>query len=115
MTATSVYFADAVSNRRTRFNELNDAQVLEQLEARRQADVGDIDDNIVVDYGDVMDFMRGVDEKFYRGDIATLDALAAAIRAGQPEASLVDLSVDVLGSQRVVMTTSAGDLVAEHL
>jgi hypothetical protein len=82
---------------RTRLAELSDAQVLEQLEAAARLTVRDLDRNGTVDYGDVMDFMRSVDFKLSRGDIAALDALATGIRALQGQSSLESLSVEVLG------------------
>ncbi len=98
-----------------RIARLTDAGVTSQLDAAARLLLTDTDRSGSVDYDDVMDFSRSLDADKYRGDIANLDALSAAIRANQPPASLQTLSAAVLGSHRVVMTTNFGDLVMDTL
>ena len=92
---------------RPRLPQLNDAQVLEQLNAAARLTVGDVDGSGVVDYGDVLDFMRTVDGDGYLGDIAALDALSTAVRAGFPD--------EKLGRHTVVLNTNFGTMTLETL
>jgi cyclophilin family peptidyl-prolyl cis-trans isomerase len=100
---------------RSRLDQLSDEAVIEQLEAAARLLVTDTDKSGTVDYNDVLDFSRSLDADRFRGDIATLDALAEAVRAGQPQASLESLAADAFGSHRVVLTTNFGNMVLETL
>ncbi|MDJ0879475.1 MAG: peptidylprolyl isomerase [Halieaceae bacterium] len=98
-----------------RLAQLNDAQVLEQLDAAARLLVTDIDNDDSVDYNDVLGWNPRVHGPRYLGDIFAQEALADGIRANQPAGSLDTLAKAVLGSRRVVMETNFGTLTMDTL
>ena len=92
-------------------NEMSEEQIAARLDAAATLVVGDADDDGDVDYDDVLRFNRTLDGKFFLGKINKLDALAEAVTAGQPAASLDQLAAGVLGSTRVEMVFDAGTVV----
>ncbi len=98
-----------------RLAQLSDAQVIEQLDAAARLLVMDIDGDDSVDYDDVVGWNPRVHGPRYLGDIVDTEALAAAIRAGQPAGNLDSLAQAVLGSRRVVFTTNLGTITLETL
>ena len=100
---------------RERLDLLTDSQVMEQLDATARLLTNDVDRDDHLDHDDVLAWSRSYHAGNYRGDIADLDALAGAVRAGQPGDALDRLAQDVLGSRRVVMATSFGTVELETL
>ena len=94
---------------------LSDEEILARLNAVAQLLLDDVDDDETVDYKDLLLWSRGRDAASYRGDLAELDALAAAVSAGQPAAMLTSQARTVLGSHRVVMDTNFGTIEMETL
>lgn len=100
---------------RERLDLLTDSQVMQQLDAAARLLIDDVNRDDQLDHDDVLAFSRGYHAGNYLGDIAALDALATAVRAGQPAVALDQLAQDVLGSRRVVMDTSFGTIELETL
>ncbi len=98
-----------------RLAQLDDAQVLEQLDAAARLLVTDVDNDDSIDYDDVLGWNPRVHGARYLGDILSQEALAAAIRANQPAASLDALAQAVLGSRQVVVETNFGTITMETL
>ncbi len=98
-----------------RLAQLSDTQIVEQLDAASRLLVMDIDGDDDVDYDDVVGWNPRVHGARYLGDIADTEALATAIRAGQPAGNLDTLAQGVLGSRRVVFTTNLGSITMETL
>ena len=94
---------------------LSDEEILARLNAVAQLLLDNVDDDETVDYKDLLLWSRGQDAASYRGDLAELDALAAAVSAGQPAAMLTSQARTVLGSHRVVMDTNFGTIEMETL
>lgn len=92
---------------------LTDTQILDRLNAASQLLVGDVDNNGLVDYDDVLRWNRTVHSGLYLGSPASLSALADAVSAGQPASLLAQRSKAVLGSQRVEMVFDVGTVLVE--
>ncbi len=98
-----------------RLGEWDDAQVLARLDAAAQLVVGDVDDNGVVNYNDVLRWIRSLHGALYLGKLTAVGALSDAITAGQPTSMLRDLAKNVLGKQRVAMEFDVGTVIVETL
>ena len=98
-----------------RLDQLTDAQVMEQLDAAARLLVSEVNQDESRDHNDVLAWNRSYHAEYYLGDIADLDALAGAVRAGEPADSLDSHARNVLGTRRVFMDTSFGDLEIETL
>ncbi len=98
-----------------RLAQLSDAQIAEQLDAAARLLVMDIDGDDSVDYDDVLGWNPRLHGRRYLGEIVNTEALAAAIRAGQPAGNLDTLAQAVLGSHRVVFETNIGNLTMDTL
>jgi cyclophilin family peptidyl-prolyl cis-trans isomerase len=98
-----------------RIEQWSDAEILARLHASAQLVVGDVDKNGTVDYDDVLRWHRTVDGAYYLGDLTDVDALSAAIIAGQPASMLSERAKAVLGTHEVVMEFDAGTVTVETL
>ena len=98
-----------------RLDALSDAQVLEQLDAASRLVVSDVIDSEAIDYEDALRWIRTVHADAFLGELAAVDELATAIRAGQPADILETLSARVLGEHRVVMQTNFGAISMDTL
>ncbi len=90
---------------------LSDAATLDRLNAAATLVVGDVDQNGMIDYDDVLRWNRTIHEKLYLHSMGKLNTLADAIASGQPEDMLDVHSREVLGRQRVEMTFDVGTLL----
>jgi cyclophilin family peptidyl-prolyl cis-trans isomerase len=98
-----------------RIGQWSDAEILARLHASAQLVVGDVDNNGTVDYDDVLRWHRTVDGTYYLGDLTDVDALSAAIIAGQPASMLSERAKAVLGTHEVVMEFDVGTVKVETL
>ncbi|MEP5766717.1 MAG: peptidylprolyl isomerase [Halieaceae bacterium] len=98
-----------------RLNNLTDAQIIEQMDAAARLMVTDIDADGDVDHSDVLRWNRTLHAGKYLGEISAIDALATALRAGQPADMLDTMAADVLGKSRVTLQTNFGSMELETL
>ncbi|MEE4191917.1 MAG: peptidylprolyl isomerase [Halieaceae bacterium] len=99
----------------SRLGQLSDQQLLEQLDAAARLMVSDVDNDGSVDHNDILAWNPRLHGPRYRGDLLDQEALAEAIRANQPAASLDTLAQAVLGSHRVVIETNFGTITMDTL
>lgn len=99
----------------SRLGQLSDQQLLEQLDAAARLMVTDVDNDGSVNHNDILAWNPRLHGPRYRGDLLDQEALAEAIRANQPGASLDTLAQAVLGSHRVVIETNFGTITMDTL
>ena len=100
---------------RPRLGEWSNAEILARLNASAKLVVGDVDDNGMVNYDDVLRWNRSFDAPFYLGKLSAIDALADAITAGQTGSSLTAKAKGVLGNHRVALEFDTGKVVVKTL
>ena len=93
---------------RMRFDQWSDEELELRLEAMAQVLITDVDDSGSVDYNDVLDYSRSIDGDAFLGNLNKLDALAAAVAAGQPDSSLQSQAEAATGRTNVELTFDAG-------
>ena len=98
-----------------RMDEWSDAEIVARLNAAAELLVGDIDEDGVVDYEDVIDWNRTFDGAAYLGNLSAVDSLSAAITAGQPADILKNKAKKVLGNHTVVMEFDTGTVTLKTL
>ncbi|MEM1112838.1 MAG: peptidylprolyl isomerase [Pseudomonadota bacterium] len=100
---------------RLRFSQWSDAELKQRLEATAQLVIGDVDDSGSVDYNDVLDFSRSLDGNDFLGSLNKLDALAAAVAAGQPATALRTQAEAAVGKTTVDLNFDAGTVTLRTL
>jgi peptidyl-prolyl cis-trans isomerase A (cyclophilin A) len=93
----------------------SDTDILARLNAAAELVMGDVNRDDLINYEDALLWTRTVDSDKFLGDLTSLDALNAAIRAGQPNESLAVLARQSRGHQRIVMVTAFGTIEMETL
>jgi len=94
---------------------LSNDTILHRLDAATALLLDDTTKDEIVNYDDALRWSRSLDEDKFRGDLAALDALAAAVRAAQPDSNVAALARQSRGSQRALISTNFGDIELETL